>query len=428
MVKRTTHPNPMRIVQLDSENVKRLRAAHIKPDGNMVVIGGKNGAGKTSVLDSIMYALGGRDAIPVEPIRRGAEEAAIDVDLGDLKVRRTFTAKGSYLTVTTTDGAKYPSPQAMLDDLVGRLSFDPVAFSRMKPAEQAAALRELVGIDHSELDAKRKAVYDRRTEANRDLKRLNAQVDGMTHHEDAPDEPVSVTELSAKLEEAIQCNRKIELAAEDAMKLARDVEMIDEMIASLEEKLNDARADRAKVAERLARCEAAALEAKPIDTREIREQIAAAESINAKVRDNQRRAAAIAERDEFAGSVEQMTARIAEFDAKKEADLAAAAFPVEGLGFDENGVTLNGVPFAQASAAEQLRVSVAMGLAANPRLRVILIRDASLLDVDSMALLEQMADEHDAQLWVERVGEGDECSIVIEDGAVKGAKPEPVEA
>ena len=82
-------------------------------------------------------------------------------------------------------------------------------------------------------------------------------------------------------------------------------------------------------------------------------------------------------------------------------------------------VTLDGLPFNQASSAQQLRCSVAMGLAFNPKLRVMVIEDGSLLDEDSLAILSEMADEADAQVWIERVSEGEECTVIIEDGIIK---------
>ena len=112
--------------------------------------------------------------------------------------------------------------------------------------------------------------------------------------------------------------------------------------------------------------------------------------------------------------VERMEAR----DAEKRAAVAAAKFPVEGLGFGDGIVMLNGVPFDQASAAETLKVSVAIGMAANPKLRVILIRDGSLLDEDSRAQISAMAKESDYQLWIEVAGRGEATGFVIEDGQV----------
>ena len=100
--------------------------------------------------------------------------------------------------------------------------------------------------------------------------------------------------------------------------------------------------------------------------------------------------------------------------------ISKAAYPVAGLGFDQlGGVTFNGLPFSQASTAEQLRVSVAIGLALNPQLRVLLIRDGSLLDDDSMKMVAKMAAKADAQVWIERVEIDGQVSVVIEDGAIK---------
>ena len=99
--------------------------------------------------------------------------------------------------------------------------------------------------------------------------------------------------------------------------------------------------------------------------------------------------------------------------------LAAASFPVAGLSFGEEGLLYQDRPLEQASSAEQLRVSVAMGLALNPQLKVLLIRDGSLLDGDSMRTIAEMAEAAEAQVWIERVGDGDPAAIVIEDGSVR---------
>jgi hypothetical protein len=106
-------------------------------------------------------------------------------------------------------------------------------------------------------------------------------------------------------------------------------------------------------------------------------------------------------------------------DAKRDASLAAAKFPVDGLGFTDDGVTFKGVPFGQASSAEQITVSLAMAMALNPKLRVIRILDGSLLDPDSMQTIAAMAGENDYQVWVERVSDTSGVGVVIEDGEVQ---------
>ena len=93
--------------------------------------------------------------------------------------------------------------------------------------------------------------------------------------------------------------------------------------------------------------------------------------------------------------------------------------PIDGLSFDSDGVYFKGVPFSQASSAEKLRVSVAMGIAMNPELKVLLIRDGSLLDQKNLKLIAGMANDSGHQVWVERVGSGEECQVIIEDGYVQ---------
>ena len=134
----------MKIIELQAENVKRLKAVDITPDGTLQIIGGKNAQGKSSVLDAIWLALGGGKATKetVLPIREGESKASVTLDLGDLVVARSWTLKGTTLKVTAKDGATYRSPQKMLDELVGRLSFDPLAFTRLSAREQRTRRKE----------------------------------------------------------------------------------------------------------------------------------------------------------------------------------------------------------------------------------------------------------------------------------------------
>jgi DNA repair exonuclease SbcCD ATPase subunit len=408
----------MRIIKLTAENVKRLRAVTIKPDGSVVQITGRNGQGKSSVLDSIMYALGGKDVLCERPVRKGAEKAKVTVELDDLTVTRTFTAGGGgALTVAAKDGAKYPSPQAVLDKMVGKLSFDPLAFARMNPKQQAETLRGLVGLDFSEIDRRRSAAFDSRTVVGREVKQLEAQLAALPEVAPVPAVEVSVADLMRKLEDDIEYNRQVEqrradLASDESLLAKHNAE-----VTRLEEQLETARrraADQAKTVE-LRRKNLI----EPRSTDALRQQIKDADAVNARVRTARQReslmqtlAAARKKVDEFAAAIDAA-------DEHKRSALAAAPFPVPGLSFNDSGVLLNDVPFGQASAAEQLRVSVAMGLAANPTLRVILIRDGSLLDSDSLAMIERLASESDAQIWMERVSDGEDVGVVIEDGATR---------
>ena len=155
------------------------------------------------------------------------------------------------------------------------------------------------------------------------------------------------------------------------------------------------------------------------DEEEIRDQIANAETVNQQVRSNQSKKVLSKELTKKRNVSEKLTNQINQIDDSKTSQVAAAKFPVDGLSFSASEVLYNEIPFNQASSAEQLRVSVAMGIAMNPKLKVLLIRDGSLLDEDNLKMMADMAQEADAQIWLERVGKGQEVSVIIEDGEVQ---------
>ncbi len=409
----------MKITRLTAENIKRIKAVDITPDGNLVVIGGRNAQGKTSVLDSITYALAGALSHPDQPIRDGQDKAKIVCELDDLIVTRTFTPKGGSLIVSNKEGAKYASPQAMLDELTGKLTFDPLAFSRMPPKEQVNTLKSLVGLDFSELDERRQELYDERTLVNREVSKQQANVGAMPEFPDAPDDEVSISELMKELAIRESHNRfneakRVEMVHADTRVLNQSCK-----VAKLEQELKEAKVALAGEQAKLRVLQAEVEPLKGADEQEIRNQIEGADMINRKVRSNRVRAQRKQGLESKQQETADLSAEIQTIDDDKITSLSDAKFPIAGLSFNSSTVLFNGLPFNQASSAEQLRVSVAMGLAINPDIKVLLIRDGSLLDEDNLAIIAKMVTEADAQIWIERVGDDDEMAIIIEDGTIR---------
>ena len=211
----TSHPRTpiMKIVSLEVENVKRIKAVQITPTGELVVIGGRNAQGKSSCLDAIEMALAGKSAIPEQPIRRGSDSAYVLVTFDDgMTVERTFKGDNSYLVVKRGDGTRAGTPQALLDSLCSRIAFDPLAFMRAKPAEQANQLRGLVGLDFRAQDIARKNAYDHRTDVNRQVKQAEAAAQAMPIVEGAPAEEISVGDLMAELKRRHAANADVDKA------------------------------------------------------------------------------------------------------------------------------------------------------------------------------------------------------------------------
>jgi ATPase subunit of ABC transporter with duplicated ATPase domains len=400
----------LRVVRLAAENVKRLKAVDITPDGNVVVIAGRNAQGKSSVLDAIWYALGGAAASKdtPNPVRDGQDEASVTVDLGRFIVTRTWKADKTTLKVTASDGAAYKSPQTMLDDLIGDLSFDPLAFANAPSKEQRARLLSVVDLPFNldDLDAERANVFALRTDANRAVKELSAVYDSMpVPSTDLPDQPLSVTELAGELSLAASQERDADRARAVCVRTGEKVER-------LRRELDTAELEHAEAL----KAEAALPPAK--DASVIRERLEQADAINTAIAARTERQATGDRLQASVRTAAEHSARIEAIDAQKQAALTAATMPIPGLGFDADGVTYNGIPLAQVSAAERLRVSVAMAMSLNPTVRVIRITDGSLLDSDNMTVIADLAEANDFQVWIERVDESGDVGIVIEDGAI----------
>ncbi|MDZ4341355.1 MAG: AAA family ATPase [Candidatus Binatia bacterium] len=435
-----------KIVQLTVSNVKKLKAVRIRPDGNVVTIGGRNAQGKSSVLDSIMYALAGKRAMPTQPIRRGETAADVTLDLGTMIVHRHMDVVESRdtLIVTSKDGAqRYTKPQAMLDRMYDDIAFDPLAFTRMKPRELAEQVRLALGLDFTALDERRAKLFADRTDVNRDAKRLESQVAGVRHHPDAPDEQVSVAALAEELRRRQLVNRdnaqrrgELLIAENGAVLIRQSVDRIAFEIAKLTKMRAEAEAQhlhtRTELDEAREKCKTKAMKVAKLvdlDESEITAQMADAERVNAMVRANLQRLSLDVEQKHLARTADELTRDLEAIDAEKQRQLAAAKFPIPGLTFTADGVMLNGLPFDQAASSEQMKVSAAIGAAQNPELRVMLIRDASLLDAESRAYMPTLAKEMDMDFWLEVVSEdGEGCSVFIEDGEASVPVPAGVGA
>lgn len=432
-----------KIIELRAANVKRLTAVEIKPDGTLVVIGGKNCAGKSSVLDAIVMGLGGAKYIPGKPVRTGAESADIEMVLDGepgIVIKRHIKADGGTtleVTQVSADGvrARIQSPQALLDTLCGRIAFDPLAFTRLRPQEQVDVLRQVVGIDLSDVDVAMDETYQQRTALNRQVKEQQSVLTAAKSYADAPAEAVSVDALLAELEEAGAVNRAAQEAEQQArvaaervpraaaavagakkdLLRAQEIVRTCEALLKTEEAAHDEAQRKADAAKRLA------ADKPRIDCEPIHARLRSAEATNEKVRANASYQEMAAKLAELRRQSEEATARIEALRAARVERINAAKWPVTGLGFTEDGVSYNGLPFGQCSSAEQLRISTAIGLAQHPNLRVLLIKDASLLDDDSLAAIAELAAEHEGQVWLEVVRSDESVSVIIEDGRVKGA-------
>jgi len=416
----------VKIIRLNAENIKRLKAVEISPDGVVQIVAGRNAQGKSSVLDAIWMALDWKAAgkTTPRPVRDGEDAGRVRLDLGDLVVTRKWTGEGkSTLLVENADGATRQRPQELLDTLLGHLSFDPLAFTQQGDREQVQTLLSLVDLPFKpdELDGQRQALYEDRHATGQALTRAKGSFESLpVPAAGLPADETSTTSVLVEYDAAQQeiqrradVERRVQAATLEEHAAAQTVR--DEQQALAEAQSHHADATTAVAA---ARQTFVALGAAP-DLAPIKERLATIEETNAAVREAAQYRAAKAEAEALRGDYYNKTAEIDALDKRKADGLAAARFPIDGLSFGDGGVTYNGVPFCQASSGEQLRVSLALAMAMNPQLRVIRITDGSLLDAANMALIKQMAEDNDFQCWVETVADSPNGpGVYIEDGTV----------
>lgn len=419
----------MKILALEAENFKRLRAIEIRPQGNMVEITGANGAGKSSVLDALWVALAGLAASPIKPIREGQSKAFIKLDLGEIAVTRTFKAKESgeftsSIVVEKGDGSRFASPQSILDSLLGTLTFDPLAFSRMDDRSQFDILTGFVpSLDFKAIETQKKADYDKRTDLNRKIKELRTLAESIHAIGGLPEKQVDENLLITELETASKHNADIEIRKANRVRLKTDIDSkrseinrLDSEITRLEnlkkELIEKADGDQKKL-------DSVPPLPEPVSVEEIKKKLADAKSKNVAFALHEEKLDYYEQASQIEREASALTKKMDDAERTKREAIEKAKLPVQGLSIADGFVTFKGIPFSQASDAERLRVSTAIAMAQNSKLRVIRIRDGSLLDENSMKILSEMADKNDMQVWIERVDTSGRIGFVIEDGAVK---------
>jgi predicted ATP-dependent endonuclease of OLD family len=416
-----------RLIELQTENFKKLKAISIKPRNGVFEVAGKNESGKSSTLDSFMAAIGGPDYFGAAPIRDGEKEALIQINLGAVVVVRRIFRKpegkfGHEVIVQYADGKKPAKPQTVLDELRGSpIADDPLEFTRLKPKERLDLLKkllpdanevevrgEMLTLSFDEIEAERKSMTEDRTQVGRDFDRAKGAAESIVLPANAPTNMVDVTELAAQLRAAGDTNASIDSRTATRMLASDRIDAIDDEI------------DRLQAEQKALRDKLTGAEPLPekIDTMAIEQQIMDADAINAVARKVGEKATKMRERDELGEQYDALTKAIAILDKFKTDAITSAKLPIDGLGFGDNDITLDGLPFENASSARKIKTATALLMAMKPDIKVLLVREGSLLDEDMRAALDEDAKKHGFVVLLETVGGGDGTGVVISDGEV----------
>lgn len=416
----------IKINQLEIENVKRIKAVSISPSENgLTLIGGDNNQGKTSVLDSIAWALGGDSLRPSKPDREGSVlPPKIKVTLSNgLIVERS--GKNSALKVTDPNGLK--SGQQLLNSFVEELALNLPKFMAYNNREKADVLLQIIGIKETLLamETKEKELYNRRRTIGQiaDQKRKYAQE--LPFYPDAPNEPVSAMELIQRQQRILAQNGENQRKRQHAETLRLKKQQLEERKNSLQEELRKVEEDLYEVDFDLQGAKKAAEQLMDESTAEIENDLMNIERINIKVRSNSDKEKAEQEAQNYAWEYEELTEQLENARKERYELLATAQLPLEGLFVEDGELTYKGQKWDNMSGSDQLRVSTAIVRALNPKCGFVLLDKLEQMDLRTLREFGVWLQEQGLQAIATRVSTGSECSIIIEDGmAVHSALPE----
>lgn len=402
--------NMIKINKLEIENVKRVKAVSLEPTQNgLTVIGGRNGQGKTSILDSIAWALGGNKYKPSQPHREGSVlPPNLQISLSNgLEIKRD--GKNSDLKVIDPSGQK--AGQKLLDSFVEEFALNLPKFMESSNADKARTLLQIIGVGDklAEFEKKEQELYNERLVIGRVADQKKKFAAEMTYFQEAPKELISVSELIQEQQAILAKNAENERLRGQRDSLKQRQTQLDSEIARLIE-------EKAKVDQQLEIAEKDALDLHDESTEQLEYSISNTEEINRKVRANLDKDKAEQDAQIEKEKYDNLSAQIDRIRLDKNQLLEDADLPLPGLSVAEGELLYKGQRWDNMSGAEQLKVSTAIVRKLNPECGFILIDKLEQMDLDTLKEFGQWLEQEQLQAIATRVSTGDECSIIISDG------------
>lgn len=422
-----------RIVELHVSNIKRIKTVDITPEKDIVIIEGDNAQGKTSVMDSIAYLLGGKRLIPEQPIRKGEAQGFARAVIGDFEISRVWTNPyTSYLKIKTKDSMVPKNPQTFLNERIGSFSLEVAELMNMDKDERIEVFKRITGLNLDDLVEKQKRAMDLRYDEKKMLTRLQGElknyadlpemeqgldfdelqkerkqketanevyrgvetgiarlVDGKeTMEAGIGDAELQIAELQKRIDELKETNQRITIGiAETEEKIAFDQEKLE----SMEEW------DLSEIDGKIKRS---------MDMKELQFKYNRKEEINKDLVDVSKK-------------INKYSIDLGRISDARTQRIKDSAVPVEGVEFDGESIRYKGIEFEECSTAERIEMSIAIGIKENPQIRILLIRDGSAIGKATMERIKELAKKNQFQIWIERVTDVKGSEIYIEDGEVK---------
>lgn len=421
----------IKINKLEIENVKRVKAVQLEPSENgLTVVGGRNGQGKTSVLDSIAWALGGDRFKPSQADREGSVNAPylkITMNNGLIVERK---GKNSTLQVTDPNGEK--AGQTLLNSFVEELAINLPKFMEATNKEKADTLLQIIGVGERlyELEKEEQEKYNYRRSIGQIADQKKKHAAELPSYDNVPDKLISTQDLINSQQEILARNgenqRKRQMAKQYKEQLERETYQVNQKKAEIERLKAELVQIEQQVTETLTNLETAQKTAEQLQdesTAEVEASLRNIDETNEKIRTNHNKDLAEQEAHDLRNQYEKLSGDIEDIRESKQELLKGADLPLPGLSVEDGELTYNGQKWDNMSGSEQLRVSTAIVRKLKPQCGFVLIDKLEQMDLQTLQEFGQWLEQEGLQAIAARVTGGEEATIIIEDGEVVGSNP-----
>ncbi len=407
-----------KITSLELENIKRIKAVQITPTSSgLTIVGGKNNQGKTSVLDAIMWILGGDRYRPSEPHREGS----VTPPYGKITLSNGLVVerKGKNSDLKVIDPSGNRAGQQLLNEFISQFALDLPKFMNGNNKEKANTLLQVIGVGDKlyELDQKEKELYNQRRTIGQIGDQKKKYAAELPVFPEAPSELISASELIRQQQEILARNG-------ENQKKRNQLAELEAHSSQLQKQIDQLVMEQAKVKKDLdiARMDAADLHDE--STAELEKNISDIEKINRKVRVNLDKEKAETEAQEYTQKYDEYSELLEEVRSERTDLLKGSNLPLEGLSVEDGELTYKGFKWDNLSGADQMKVGVAIVRKLNPKCGFVLLDKLEQMDMDTLNEFGVWLQQENLQVIATRVSTGDECSIIIEDGYSKPNEPE----
>lgn len=414
----------MKIQSLKIKNFKLIKEEELNLQGRHVWLLGPNASGKSSILQAACGEM------PEEPLKEGETKGNVEIVITDKETDIAYTCLFKFsktnqkatLSITDATGATQKAPATLFNSLFNVSDFNIDEFLKLSDSKQLDKIKELAGIDWTDVEARHKELFDERTFKTRKVKEVDNKLLGTTYDKRMSTDVIDPEEINGRLNKAISHNEKVQSVYDGTKQRAEKlVEMkakADELLAQIQQLSDQADIIRQEMIKG-----DKWLEANPkIDLTSIQQEQSDLTAQNATITANN---AVKALKDESEGlwlEINDIEKELDTIKTTKENQFREAQdnglIPVKGLTIDyeDSSLRLDGFPFnsKQVNTARKIMAGLEIQEALMCKDQVRIARfDGSLLDNNSIQEVFDWAKEKDMQLFIECVDRNSE-SLTIE--------------